>query len=86
MVDVAAASLRIIRYGVVVQMASHSYRGIPQHLAFGQSTPALLCPFGKPVQAQSELLSTGAPFKFEMSLSSLAAIVRKTQKVKLLGF
>ena len=50
-VNVATAFIRVIRYGVIVQMACYPYPGPLQHLRLAQSVSALACPVGELIQA-----------------------------------
>lgn len=86
MVNVATAFFRVVRYGVIIQMAYYSYPGPFQHLRLAQSIPALARPVSELAQALSELLAAGASFKPEVSSLRLSAVMRKAQKSKLLGF
>ena len=67
MVNVATAFVRVVRYGVIVQMACHTYLGPFQHLCLAQYISALARPGSELFQALSEFLAAGTSFKFEVS-------------------
>ena len=66
-VNVATTFVRIVRYGVIVQMACHTYLGPLQHLCLAQYIPAPARPVSELLQALSKLLAAGASFKSEVS-------------------
>ena len=84
-IPIGRAQLRIVRYGVIIQMPFNAGFCPPQHLPFPQNRPAFAYPIGKPSQAQCELLATRATLYPEVSFPGLSTIVCKTQKGELLG-
>lgn len=78
------AHLRIIRYGVTVQMTDNAGFCPPQHLPFPQNTPAFACPISKFPQAPRELLPTCSALYSEIPLPGLPTVVCKSLKSKFL--
>ena len=85
-IGIVAAPLRVIRYGVIAQMTDYACPGLPEHFSLCHYVPALFGPVCELTQALTQLLAAGATFDLEVSFSGLAAIMRKSQKGKLLWF
>jgi len=85
-VDIVAAPFRVIRYGVVAQVAHQSSAGLPDHLPFPQYAAGFLRPRRELSQTLSQLLPAGPAFHLEVSLLRLPAIMRESQKGELLRF
>ena len=84
MVEVGTASVRVIRYGVIVQIPCHSPLGLAKHLPFAQNTPHATRPVRERSYAQSKLLPAGSSLHLEVPLLGLTTVVREAQKGKLL--
>ena len=83
-IDIIAAPFCVIRYGVIVQIPDHPGSGLPEHLPFSEHPSGLFRPIAEVAQTYAQLLATGAALDLEVSPLGLAAIMRKTQKGKLL--
>ncbi len=77
---------RVVRDSVIVQVPCNADLSLPQHLAFRQHIPRLLCPVCQLLQALSHLLAARAAFDLEAPFPGLPAIMRKSQKGELLRF
>ena len=84
--DVVAAPSKVIRYGVIIQMPKHADTGLPEHIPLLQYATGLPCPVREIGQALTQLLAAGATFDFEVSFFCFPAVVRESQKGKLLWF
>jgi hypothetical protein len=84
--DIVDAPFHVIRYGVVTQMAQHSGPCLPEYLSFPQYKSGFLCPVLEFAQALPKPLSAGPTFDPKVPFPGLPAIVRKSQKGKLLRF
>ena len=82
-IDIVTTPLRVIRYGVIAQVADHSDAGRPDHLPFTQYGPGFLRPVLELAQALPQLLTAGAAFHFEVSLFGFPAVMREAQKSEL---
>ena len=78
------AFIQIIRCGVIIEMPFNPGFCPTQHLSFPQNRPALACPFGKFPEALCKFLATGAALYLAVPRPALSAIMRKSQKGKLL--
>ena len=85
-IDIVAAPIRVIRYGVVVQVPIDPGPSLPYHLTFSQYITCGPCPLGKFTQTLPELLTAGATLDLEVTLLGLAAIMREAQECEFLGF
>ena len=85
-IDVVAAPLRVVRYGVIVQVPNYTAPGHSQHFTFSHYAARLYDPVCKLTQTGSQLLAAGATLQLEVSLPGLAAIMGKTQKSELPRF
>src|SRR3989337_4302906 len=78
--DIVGTPFQVIRYGVIAQMAQHSYPCLPEHLPFPQYLSGLLCPVGEPLQALPQLLTAGPALDLKVSFLGFPTIVGKSQK------
>ena len=83
MMEVGRTFVRIIRYGVIVQVPLRAGFRPLKHLPFPQNSPALACPLCKLSQASCKCLATGTPLHLELPIPGFATIVGKTQKCEL---
>jgi len=81
---VGSTSLRIVRYGVIVQVPYHTGFCPAKHRSFPQNTPAASRPVRKLANALAKLFTTGTALQFEVPSFGFATIVCKTQKGELL--
>jgi hypothetical protein len=65
-------------------MAHHSNARLPEHFSFLQHMPGFPCPFRELAQALPQLLPAGSALDLEMPFLGLSAVMRKTQKGKVL--
>jgi hypothetical protein len=84
--DIVGTPFQVIRYGVIAQMAQHSYPCLPEHLPFPQYLSGLLCPVGELLQALPQLLTAGTALDLKVSFLGFPTIVCKSKKGQLLGF
>ena len=84
--DVVGTPFQVIRYGVITQVAQHSYPCLPEHLPFPQYRSGFLYPVGELLQALPQLLTAGSALNLKVSFLGLPTIMRKSQKSKLLRF
>ncbi len=78
--EVVVAPCRVIRDGVVVQVADHSGPRLPDHLPFAQYTSRFACPVREISQTLAQLLAAGSTFHLEVALSGFPAVVREAQE------
>jgi len=83
-VCIVAAPPHVVRYGVVTQVPHHSYLGLPEHLSLPQHMADFLRPVRKFAQTLPQLLTAGSALHLEVSLFRLPAVMRESQKGKLL--
>jgi hypothetical protein len=83
MMKVGRAFVRIIRYGVIVQMPRHANLCPTKHFPFPQNSPAFARPFRELTESLREFLATGTPLNLEFPIPGFTAIVGKSQKGKL---
>ena len=84
--DIVATPFQVIRYGVIIQVPENADAGLPEHISLLQYISGVPCPVRELGQALAQLLTAGAMFDFEVSLFCFPAVVRESQKGKLLGF
>ena len=85
-INIVAAPFRVIRDGVIIQVADHSGAGLPEQLTLSQDAPRFPYPLRERAQALCQLRSTGTAFDLEVTLTGLAAVMRQPQEGKLGGF
>ena len=85
-IDVVGAPLRVIRYGVIVQIPNYSAPSYSQHFAFAHYATRPYRPVRKLAQTGSQLLAAGTALKLEVSVAGFATVVGKTQESELLRF
>ena len=84
-IDIVAAPLRVIRYGIVTQVADHTGPRLPDHLSFPQHMPRLAGPVFELTQTLAKLLAGGVTFHLEVPFPGLPTVMGQAQEGKLFG-
>ena len=82
-IDVVGTPLRVVRYGVIVQMPDYPAPSYSQHFAFAHYATRPYGPVRKLPQTGPQLLAAGTTLELEVSFPGFATIMGKTQKSEL---
>ena len=83
-VNIVSALFRVIRDGIIFQVAAYPDASRPDHLSFTQYRAGFPRPLLELVEALSHFLAARASFDLEVPLAGFAAIVGEPQKGELL--